>query len=190
MARLRSRVGKRLRKGIGCLADVEHRFAQAELDPYLNDHCEALFKNIRDRCLQQYFSTYHSVKFDRMAAVRRRDVRFAHPRWPKVVSAYRAEEAEERAVELIADGKLAARVDSEAQALYAATDDAQGATFREVLKTADHFLAGSRALLLRMSIVQHNLGLQRGSRSGPGEQSASRRVLEAEAPMEMDVESS
>jgi len=156
-----------------CLEALERLRPHMELDVHLHRHCEGLCAGIRDRCMQQYFSTYVSVRFDRMAET----------------FGVTAEEAEKRAADLIGTGKLAARIDSEAQALHASEDDAREAALGEVLKSTSRFLGGSRDMLLHMSVLQGNLGLGRaGSRASPGLPSSALRTLETDAPMDMDVE--
>ena len=58
---------------------------------------------------------------------------------------------------LIGRGEVAARIDSAAHVMYARKGDARAATYRDALAAGEGYLAGTKAMLLRASLVRHDL---------------------------------
>ena len=58
---------------------------------------------------------------------------------------------------LISSKQIRARIDSHAKVLYARKPDQRGCTYQQALQAGEEYLRGSRALLLRASLMQHDL---------------------------------
>jgi hypothetical protein len=66
--------------------------------------------------------------------------------------------------ELISANEIAARIDSHRSTLHARRADQRSGTYRMALAAGEHYLRNSRALLLRASLMQHDLIQVRGCR--------------------------
>lgn len=73
---------------------------------------------------------------------------------------------EKELASLIMDGQIQARIDSQAEVLYARHADVRAQTFARVLATGESYIRESKALLLRASLIKHEL-IQRGARQRP-----------------------
>jgi COP9 signalosome complex subunit 1 len=67
----------------------------------------------------------------------------------------------------IADGRIAARIDARAGVLYARHADARRATFQRALAAGAAYERDTKALLVRASLMQHDV-VQRGLRRDGG----------------------
>lgn len=136
-----------------CLAALEGVRPALLLDLHLHAHAEDLLRLIRDKCITQYFSTYVAVRLDRMAGA------FGM-----------AQDAMEAAVvEMVAKGRLEARIDLRTNTLRAIEKDARDVNVRQLLDAADTFLRGARGSLLRMACIREGLHADAGRAEGRAE---------------------
>ena len=68
---------------------------------------------------------------------------------------------EKELAQLIMDGQVTARIDSQAKVLYARHTDVRAATFHKLLQFGEAYIRDSKALMLRASLLKHDL-IQRG----------------------------
>lgn len=62
--------------------------------------------------------------------------------------------------ELIQEGKIAARIDSQNKILHARHSDQRNDTFADALALGNKYASDVRALLLRLSLVEHELAVR------------------------------
>jgi hypothetical protein len=105
-----------------------------------------LLRAIRERAFVQYFTAYVSVSLDSMSAAFNMDLA----------------QLERSLAELIAEGKIAARIDRERRVLHARHADTRHDTFVDALALGSKYSRDARSLLLRLSLVEHDMAV-RGS---------------------------
>jgi len=127
-------------KYAACLSALEKMRNDLLLDYYLAPHISKLIAKLFNQSLQQYFKPFTSVKMDSMAIAFGMDLGAL----------------EKQLVQLIADGKIAARIDSNAKVLYARHSDERAATFEQALTLGNKYVRDTKSLLLRMSLVEHD----------------------------------
>lgn len=111
------------------------------LDLHLHPHVTALFCNIREKSLVQYFSPFLSVDMNKMAEAFSTDVK----------------SLETELASLIMRKRIPARIDSDKKILYARQVDQRVSTFSATLDMGLQFEVQSKALLLRAAILQAGL---------------------------------
>lgn len=111
------------------------------LDLYIASHVEALYSQIRNRALCQYFSPYLSADMRKMAEA-----------FNTTVSAL-----EEELMQLILDGKISARIDSHNKVLYAKDLDQRSITFEKAIAMGEEYQMKSKALVLRAAVVKSQI---------------------------------
>ena len=124
---------------------------QLVLDTQLHEHASSLLDSIRQRALAAYCAPFTSVVLSAMAA-----------ELNTTVAALDKELAAG-----IAEGRIAARIDARAGVLYARHADARRATFQRALAAGAAYERDTKALLVRASLMQHDV-VQRGSRRDGG----------------------
>ncbi|RHY48681.1 hypothetical protein DYB38_003893 [Aphanomyces astaci] len=120
------------------LADVTQELA---LDVIVAPHVLDLINEIRHRAIAQYFNPYLSVDLKVMAVA-----------FNTSVAAMEAE-----LTELIVANKLQARIDSHHEVLHAFQPNHRTATFQKAVDMGRQYAADTKALVLRMSLVKHNI---------------------------------
>ena len=121
------------------------------LDPHLRPHREALCDAVRQRAVCAYVAPFSRVRLETMAAA--------------LATEPGALQAELES--LIGEGQVSARIDAGAGVLHARTADARNQAFERTLAMADGYLRDTKALLLRASLMQHDV-MQAGGRKGGG----------------------
>jgi COP9 signalosome complex subunit 1 len=111
-----------------CLQYIEALKPTLDLDIHLRDHVASLIADIRKRALLQYFSPYLSVNLTNMAE--------------SLNSTPSAIEAE--CAELIMEGKMQARIDSEQKILYARNVDQRVSTYKKAMRIGDQYIADTK----------------------------------------------
>lgn len=106
------------------------------LDMYIAPHVNALYTQIRNRALIQYFSPYYSADMNKMA--------FSFNR--SVIA------LENEIMQLILDGQIQARIDSHNKILYAKEADQRNATFEKALNASNEYKRRCRMLILRYAM--------------------------------------
>eukprot|EP01137_Pigoraptor_chileana_P002979 Opistho-2@42535 len=110
------------------------------LDIHLHDHVTALYKDIRNKALVQYCSPFLTVDLRSMA------------------DAFGTSVAglEKELSVLIMDSLIPARIDSHNKILHARQVDQRSTLYQRALATGEQYEQNARAMLLRMSVNQHN----------------------------------
>ena len=119
---------------------LERLRPQLQLDLHLHDHVESLYDCIRRRSLIQYCTPFSVVDLRKMA------------------DAFRVDDvlAMEREVgALIADDKIAVRIDSQRKILHKTKVDERAATYEDALEAGRLFTKGVHAMLLRGSLIRN-----------------------------------
>ena len=124
---------------------------QLALDIQLHEHVTPLLDSIRQRALAAYCAPFTSVVLSTMASALN-----------TTVAALDKELAAG-----IAEGRIAARIDARAGVLYARHADARRATFQRALAAGAAYERDTKALLVRASLMQHDV-VQRGMRRDGG----------------------
>ena len=132
---------------------VERLRPRLDVDIHARQHAGRLLSTIRERALAQYFEPYLSVDMRRMAEA----FNCAVP------------ELELELVQLIGQGRLAARIDSDLKVLHARTTNQRTATFTRALEVGEAFEMHVKAMVMRTAMQGANLKVQApGRSSGPG----------------------
>ncbi|KAH9192666.1 hypothetical protein AeNC1_005366 [Aphanomyces euteiches] len=124
-----------------CLETLNDIKEELLLDLYLSSHVVDLVKEIRHRAIVQYFNPYLSVDMKLMAV--------AFNTTPALL--------EEELRELILAKKLQARIDSHNMVLFAHQADQRTSTFQNALEMGRKYTADTKALMLRMNLLKHNI---------------------------------
>ncbi|UYV71282.1 GPS1 [Cordylochernes scorpioides] len=127
-----------------CLKLLEEIKDNLYLDMYLASHVNALYTQIRNRALIQYFSPYLSADLVRMAGA-----------FNTSVTAL-----EDELMQLILDNQIAARIDSHKKILYAKDIDQRSTTFQRFLSTAREFSKRNTALVLRAAMLRNHINIK------------------------------
>ncbi|CAL8465400.1 g4936 [Coccomyxa elongata] len=124
-----------------CLARLQRLLPLLRMDMYLSKHVDTLYAAVRSKALIQYTAPFVSVNLQTMAQA-----------FGTEVGALEKELAD-----LVAAGQVQARIDSHSKVLYARLTNTRAATFERALQTGEDYLRDTRALLLRASLMQHDL---------------------------------
>ena len=138
-------------KYANCLSILDSLKDNFLLDLYLAQHVKTLYSSIRNRALIQYFSPYISADMHRMAAAFNTDVK----------------SLEDEIMQLILDGQIQARIDSQNKILYAKDIDPRTVTFEKAIHIGKECHLRTKALLLRQAVIKHG-SISVKSHNGPG----------------------
>nr|CAD7592976.1 unnamed protein product [Timema genevievae] len=111
------------------------------LDMYIAPHVNALYTQIRNRALIQYFSPYLSADMHRMA-----------DSFNTTVLAL-----EDELMQLILEGQIQARIDSHNKILYAKEVDQRSTTFEKSVAVGKEYQRRTRMLILRAAMLKHQI---------------------------------
>jgi hypothetical protein len=120
------------------------------LDVFLSPHVNRLVKSIREKAFTQYFTAYVSVSLSAMAQAFNMEVG----------------SLERTLAELIGEGKIVARIDAHKQVLHARHSDARNDTFASAMQLGGRYARDVRALLLRLSLVEHDIAVRTSAAEG------------------------
>ncbi|KAJ3442630.1 cop9 signalosome complex subunit [Anaeramoeba flamelloides] len=118
---------------------------QLLLDQYLSSHVERLYIRIREKAIVQYFSPYLTVDMKKMA----KDFGTS------------LELIEIEISNLIAEDKLAGKIDQKNKILHGTRINKRSQTFQEVLNFGKDYRRKTRALLLRANLIQNKMTVKR-----------------------------
>jgi len=124
-----------------CLKALDVLKNDLQLDIHLHDHITALYEKVRNKALVQYFSPYVAVDLNKMAGAFQTSV----------------QDLEKELAKLIADGIIAARIDSHNKRLVAQHTDERSSTFQSTLAMGEDLQSSTRAMLLRVNLVRANM---------------------------------
>ncbi|XP_046993044.1 COP9 signalosome complex subunit 1 isoform X1 [Schistocerca americana] len=128
-------------KYASCLKLLDEIKDNLLLDMYIAPHVNALYTQIRNRALIQYFSPYLSADMHKMAAA-----------FNTTVLAL-----EDELMQLILDGQIQARIDSHNKILYAKEIDQRSTTFEKSLAVGREYQRRTRMLILRAAMLKHQI---------------------------------
>lgn len=111
------------------------------LDMYIAPHVNALYMQIRNSALIQYFSPYLSSDMIRMATSFNR----SYP------------DLENEIMQLILDGKIQARIDSHNKILVAKETDQRGLSFQKAIEVGKQYQRLLRYLILRSAMQKNQI---------------------------------
>lgn len=111
------------------------------LDMYIAPHINALYTQIRNRALIQYFSPYLSADMMKMAIAFNRSIGAL----------------ENELMQLILDGQIQARIDSHKKILYAKDADQRSATFEKAITIGKEYQRRTRMLVLRAAMLKNQI---------------------------------
>ncbi|XP_076171677.1 COP9 signalosome subunit 1b isoform X2 [Ptiloglossa arizonensis] len=140
-------------KYASCLKLLDEIKDNILLDMYIAQHVNALYTQIRNRALIQYFSPYLSADMRRMATAFNRTV----------------SELEDELMHLILDGQIQARIDSHNKILYAKDVDQRSTTFEKSMNVCKEYQRRTRMLILRAAVLKQQIQVkspQRDSTQG------------------------
>lgn len=140
-------------KYASCLTLLDDIKDNLLLDMYIAPHVNALYTQIRNRALIQYFSPYLSADMRKMASA-----------FNTTVLAL-----EDELMQLILDGQIQARIDSHNKILYAKEVDQRSTTFEKSLSVGKEYQRRTRMLILRAAMLKHQIHVKSPQRdSGQG----------------------
>ena len=140
-------------KYANCLSILDDLKDNFLLDLYLAAHVKTLYSSIRNRALIQYFSPYISAEMNKMAISFNTNVK----------------SLEDEIMQLILDGQIQARIDSQNKILYAKDIDPRTVTFEKAIQIGKECHLRTKALLLRQAVIKHgsiNIRSFNGGNSG------------------------
>ena len=111
------------------------------LDVYLAPHINTLYAWIRQRSLRQYFYPYKSADLEQMSLA-----------FNTSVNSIEAE-----LIQLILDGQIQARIDSQNKILYAKHMDQRSATFEKSIEMGKEYEKRNRSIILRTLLIKNNI---------------------------------
>lgn len=114
------------------------------LDLYLSPHINTLYSLIRNRALRQYFSPYKSADLNKMALA-----------FNTTTNAL-----EDELTNLILDGHIQARIDSQNKVLYAKDIDQRSVAFEKSLEMGKEYHKRTKAVVLRSLLMKYNIGVR------------------------------
>ncbi|XP_055708747.1 COP9 signalosome complex subunit 1b [Phlebotomus papatasi] len=125
-------------KYASCLRLLDEIRDNLLLDMYIAPHINALYTQIRNRALIQYFSPYLSADLRKMATAFNRTV----------------QALENEVMQLILDGQIQARIDSHNKILYAKDADQRSSTFEKAINVGKEYQRRTRMLILRAAMLK------------------------------------
>ncbi|XP_039255514.1 COP9 signalosome complex subunit 1-like isoform X1 [Styela clava] len=130
-----------------CLSSLQSIRDNLRLDIYLSPHVDRLYAQIRNRSLVQYFSPYMMADMRKMA------------------NAFNSSlpDLENEIMQLILDGEIQARIDSENKILHAKDTDQRSLTFEKTVQVGTEYLQRVKAMILRSAVLRNNIHVQSGS---------------------------
>lgn len=139
-------------KYASCLKLLDEIKDNLLLDMYIAPHVNALYTQIRNRALIQYFSPYLSADMRKMATAFNRSV-------PAL---------EDELMQLILDGQIQARIDSHNKILYARDVDQRSTTFEKSLQMGKDYQRRTRMLILRAAVLKNQIHVKVSSETSNG----------------------
>lgn len=127
-----------------CLKLLEEIKDNLLLDMYLVPHVKALYSDIRNRALCQYFSPYLSADMSKMAIAFNTSVL----------------RLEDELMQLILDGQINARIDSHSKILYAKGTDQRSTTFEKSFTMGQEYQRRTKALILRAAVLKNQINVK------------------------------
>lgn len=128
-------------KYASCLKLLDEIKDNLLLDMYIAPHVNALYTQIRNRALIQYFSPYLSADMHKMAAAFNRTVNAL----------------EDELMQLILEGQIQARIDSHNKILFAKDVDQRSTTFDKSLQMGKEYQRRTRMLVLRAAVLKNKI---------------------------------
>lgn len=134
-----------------CLETMAKLKPDLQLDIYLagDDHVDKLYRLIRRKAIVQYVSPFLSADLRRM----------------QVVFGTTASELEEELLSMIEAGAINARIDMQNNALHAKEQNARYTAISTSLQKGQEALEEAEAMLLRMTLLKHNVTISSGNLS-------------------------
>tara|TARA_B110000977_G_scaffold26211_2_gene32551 strand:- start:4923 stop:6089 length:1167 start_codon:yes stop_codon:yes gene_type:complete len=131
---------------------ISHKFAEAllvlnqvteklQFDYHLYDHLVGMTKSIREKALALYCAPFSVADLNAMAGSFNVDIA----------------ELEKELIGLIQEDKISARIDSKNKTLHAKIVDARSNAINAVKLAGKEFIAGTKAVLCRASLLEHGL---------------------------------
>lgn len=139
-------------KYASCLKLLDEIKDNLLLEMYIAPHVNALYTQIRNRALIQYFSPYLSADMRKMATAFNRSV-------PAL---------EDELMQLILDGQIQARIDSHNKILYARDVDQRSTTFEKSLQMGRDYQRRTRMLILRAAVLKNQIHVKVSSETSNG----------------------
>lgn len=139
-------------KYASCLLMLDQIKDNLLLDIFLSPHVNSLYTQIRSRALIQYFSPYVSADLNKMAAAFNTSVNAL----------------EDELTQLILDGQISARIDSQKKVLFARDVDHRSTTFTKAMQASKEYERKSKALLLRTVVIRNQIQVKSASREDEG----------------------
>eukprot|EP01025_Chloroclados_australasicus_P027884 TRINITY_DN2758_c0_g2_i1.p1 TRINITY_DN2758_c0_g2~~TRINITY_DN2758_c0_g2_i1.p1 ORF type:complete len:423 (-),score=24.21 TRINITY_DN2758_c0_g2_i1:134-1402(-) len=110
-------------------------------DIYLSKHLKKLYLEIRNRCLIQYAQPYVAVDLHAMASA-----------FDCLVG-----DLIKDLSYLIRDGKIIARIDSQAQVMFARHHDIKNVAYHNAVKSSEEFIKRTKEILMRCNLIKYSL---------------------------------
>lgn len=126
------------------------------LDMYLSPHVNTLYSLIRHKALKQYFSPYKSADLNKMALAFNTNTN----------------SLEEELINLILEGQIQARIDSQNKILYAKDVEQRSFTFEKSIEMGKEYQKRTKAIVLRSLIMKYNIIVKSQNQQHPNEPSS------------------
>lgn len=128
-----------------CINGMERLKPDLLLDPFLgrDNHVDRLYSRIRAKALLQYVSPFESVDMKRMAEVFKSSIH----------------SLEKEVLELIENGSVDFRVDTQAVALRRTKSSVRKTTLARAIRDGQQAFDDAEAMLLRMNLIKHDMAV-------------------------------
>jgi len=130
-------------KYAACLGALERLKPSLGLDVHLHGQVVDLCQQIRSKGMVQYFTPFLSVSLHTMAEAFNTD----------------AEGIQREVAQLVGNGQLDAKIDSQRKILFARHANQRQATYRKAMRVSQDFVDSTQALVLRMNLLKHDFGV-------------------------------
>jgi len=114
------------------------------IDLYLKDQAAEILSAVRGKAMVQFFSPFSAMGMDRMAEA----------------FGVTIQELESELVNCISSGHIPAQIDSHNKVLLSVDRDEEGELFQEIQDKGQGWIRETKAMLLRMSMINNNVALQ------------------------------
>ncbi|CAF0723936.1 unnamed protein product [Brachionus calyciflorus] len=127
-----------------CLKLMDQMKDHLLLDMHLSPHVNTLYAWIRHRALRQYFNPYKSADLNKMSLA-----------FNTTTNAL-----EEELINLILDGQIQARIDSQNKILYAKDVNQRSFTFEKSLEMGREYQKRTKSVVLRSLLMKYNISVK------------------------------
>lgn len=115
-----------------------------QLDIYIGRHVPRLFALIKNNAMINYFKPFNALRIPHIAQV----------------FDMKEDEMEQKLINLIAEDKVMARIDSANKVIYARSSSARNEAYEKAFEMGDRYTTDAKSLILSLSLSKHNFAVK------------------------------